>query len=254
MVKELPPHIKRIPPPENEPKKDSKYYESLIENGDEETDLGSLDKALSEKEINEAEYKELWRLYTKKIEFEKKRLKEVLHVDQLTGLSTNVKPVLKKMIEELEISGENEHRESAIDVLVVVYLDLNKFKDINDTYGHEVGNQSLIAFAGRMKEIVKEGTDLIFRDHGDEFVIIFRIKNRKFVSDEVIARLYQRLYRKLNNYLFVYIDRKAVELSASMGYTFLRKGDTATADVLLDRADKKMYADKHKSNGNPETK
>ena len=114
----------------------------------------------------------LFALYTKKLETEKKTLEEERGIDSLTGISKEPEKHLKNLIKELNFP--EEQRQSALSAIVVVFIDLNRFKNLNDTYGHAAGDEALKTFTDRLKEVIQEGTDLIFRPHGDEFVVIWK--------------------------------------------------------------------------------
>lgn len=222
--------------------------EKSIADGDKTVTLNVLKDAKKNEKISDGEYDELHEKYTERLEFENNRLENELHIDSLTGFSNNVEASLDNLIGELNPEGpELRESTSTIDALALVYMDLDKFKVVNDTYGHPVGDQVLMAFAEKMKSVVKR-TDILFRSNrrGDEFAIIFPIKNNR--TDEVLEKLFQRLYKKLND-VMVSPGKgiKPIKIRASMGYTILRKGEKATAQELIERADSKMYDDKNRT-------
>ena len=99
-----------------------------------------------------------------------------------------------------------EQRQSALSAIVVVFIDLNRFKNLNDTYGHAAGDEALTTCTDRLKEVIQEGTDLIFRPHGDEFVVIFPIKNNRVNVEKVFERIFQRMQKRVNDNLSVKIE------------------------------------------------
>ena len=94
------------------------------------------------------------------------RLDRMAHHDQLTGLPNRhyLTAFLPDAISEAEAAGTK---------LGVVFLDLDRFKYINDTRGHETGDKLLQEVAGRLRAVVRE-TDVVIRMGGDEFVVVFR--------------------------------------------------------------------------------
>ena len=182
------------------------------------------------------QFSELALLLAREKESREQRLEEERHVDMLTGLRNDGLKELNELVEEI-----NEFPNGSLKSILVVYLDLNKFKKINDQYGHAVGNQALIAFVDRLKLFVKR-KDRIFRLHGDEFSVILPID--KDLSEQETIKIFQRLFNGVKKFNMPNND---IELSASVGYSLFKEGDTAKE--LLDRADKSMYKNKEESKG-----
>ncbi|MEK9182562.1 MAG: GGDEF domain-containing protein [Patescibacteria group bacterium] len=166
-----------------------------------------------------------------------KGLKEKQGIDSLTGLLAEgeVESRLDKLITELNFVGEQ--RRSTLGAIMVVYLDLNDFKQINDQRGHAFGDQALVIFANRLRLVTR---DLIFRLHGDEFLILMPIANDRTISDEVSKGIFKRLQAEINDNLSV----EDLPISAAMGYIVLKKGERKSAKDLLHEADQKMYENK----------
>ena len=122
--------------------------------------------------------------------------------------------------------------------LALVFCDLNKFKAINDNYGHHVGDRALIIFAKRIRSAARQ-SDLIIRLGGDEFLIVLNqleYANYQLVTD-FIARLVNSMKRPIS------IDGVQHQLDTSIGVSYLSKhGDNL--EHLLDVADQAMYSDK----------
>ncbi len=121
----------------------------------------------------------------------------------------------------------------------VFCIDLNNFKPINDTYGHDMGDRVLKEFGSRMLALPQNY--ISFRSGGDEFMIV-----RDNISDkgelEDSARLLQKLFHSpisLDNYVF--------SLSGSIGVS-LFPDDAEEPELLIRYADASMYAVKHSSN------
>ncbi|MBY0465335.1 MAG: EAL domain-containing protein, partial [Burkholderiales bacterium] len=121
-------------------------------------------------------------------------------------------------------------------LLAVCYLDLDGFKPINDTWGHEAGDRVLVDVAHRLKSAVDAG-DTVARIGGDEFVILMTGMG----ALEACLQACQRVLDVLQQPMVVGAD--AVQLSASMGVA-LYPQDDADADTLLRHADQAMYVAK----------
>lgn len=116
--------------------------------------------------------------------------------------------------------------------LTVAYLDLDGFKPINDEYGHDVGDQALQEVARRLKARIRSG-DTAARMGGDEFALVLVEKNRG-ESEVALQRICQALAEP---YL---LQAREMHMSASIGYTVF-PGDDASAETLIQHADKAMY-------------
>jgi diguanylate cyclase (GGDEF)-like protein/PAS domain S-box-containing protein len=118
--------------------------------------------------------------------------------------------------------------------LAVVYLDLDGFKEINDTYGHETGDHVLITLSNQMKQTLREG-DTIARIGGDEFVII--LLDLKTIEDAIpmIIRLLDATSTSIN------VDNLTLQITASLGVTFYPQTQNIDTDLLLRQADQAMY-------------
>jgi len=121
----------------------------------------------------------------------------------------------------------------------LVFFDINKFKSINDTYGHAEGDRALVAFAQQMRFTFRD-SDVFARLGGDEFVVL--LPNTHVVSAE---DLIQRLRGAIDAY-----NRKAnrgYNISFSSGIVSVDTDQPQSINVLLDRADAVMYQQKHGS-------
>ncbi|MDD2383884.1 MAG: EAL domain-containing protein [Sulfurospirillaceae bacterium] len=118
--------------------------------------------------------------------------------------------------------------------LVVAYLDLDGFKTINDTYGHEIGDQLLITLATYMKDTLREG-DTLARMGGDEFVAVFQDVNSVESTLPMLKRLLDAAATNIT------IGSINLQVSASLGVTFYPQSEDLEADQLLRQADQAMY-------------
>jgi diguanylate cyclase len=121
----------------------------------------------------------------------------------------------------------------------LLMIDLDGFKDVNDTYGHAVGDLLLQGLATRLQAALRP-TDLVARLGGDEFAVVLGEQPRESVV-QVAARLVALLGQPLE------LDGHAICVTASIGIA-LSPTHGANGDLLLRRADLAMYAAK-RTNG-----
>ncbi|WP_289283880.1 MULTISPECIES: PAS domain S-box protein [unclassified Methylophaga] len=151
--------------------------------------------------------------------------------DNLTGLA-NRDLFLKSLTHEMEMVQDSISRDN----LVLLFLDLDNFKDFNDNYGHDFGDEVLRHAADVLTKTCRNA-DLIARYAGDEFIILL---SGEFPKKE-LKRFVDRLISKLNvPYPINGIDCR---LSASIGIVQY-PSDALTASDLLKKADQAMYAAK----------
>ena len=115
-----------------------------------------------------------------------------------------------------------------------LFVDLDRFKTINDTFGHEAGDAVLVAAAARLRSSVRP-QDTVIRVGGDEFVVVCP-RTRGGQEPDVAA-----LARRLEQVLAVPVEHEGHRLvvGASVGHAYGRPGDDSTA--LVTRADRSMY-------------
>jgi diguanylate cyclase (GGDEF)-like protein len=126
-----------------------------------------------------------------------------------------------------EISRAQRYKSS----LTVVMLDLDDFKQLNDRYGHLIGDSALKIFAERLSTAIR-GSDLAVRIGGDEFVVLLPECNPGQVQ-AVLGRLPP---------LEIEVESKQIPFAFSAGWTEYREGETP--EQLLQRADNALYAEK----------
>lgn len=144
--------------------------------------------------------------------------------DDLTGLLN------RRSIEDVLNRLENSFHNEGCDYAMVI-LDVDKFKNINDLYGHSVGDCVLKDLAASISKSI-QSEDFAFRFGGDEFLLILPNVNRE-IADEICARI----GTDLNN-----MEAYSFPLTLSYGYA-LRSEGTGSAQIL-DLADKRMYENK----------
>jgi diguanylate cyclase (GGDEF)-like protein/PAS domain S-box-containing protein len=163
------------------------------------------------------------------------RLDQLANHDQLTGL-----PNRHHMAAFLP--GAIEAAKASATMIGIVFIDLDRFKNINDTQGHETGDQLLQVVAQRLRKCVRDA-DVVVRMGGDEFVIIFR----GISSYEEITRSANRIIDSLN--APVRIAERQLQASASLGISVYPR-DGSNMVELLKHSDMAMYQAKDRGRNN----
>jgi diguanylate cyclase (GGDEF)-like protein len=174
-------------------------------------------------------------LHEATLELEAKRQEneyQALH-DSLTGLP-NRTLFLRDLQEAVDARAEGER-------LAVMIMDLDHFKEINDTLGHHVGDRVLQEIGPRLAGVLREG-DLMARLGGDEFGILLP----DVPDDRVAIRIAERLMEELEQPLAV--DGLALSVSGSVGIA-IYPSHSDGVETLLRRADVAMYAAKEAGGG-----
>jgi diguanylate cyclase (GGDEF)-like protein/PAS domain S-box-containing protein len=163
------------------------------------------------------------------------RLDKMAHHDQLTGLPNRhyLTTFLPEAIEEARAASQ---------MLGVVFLDLDRFKHINDTRGHETGDKLLQEVARRLKTCVRE-SDVVIRMGGDEFVVVLR----QVKSYEEVTTGASRINECLNKPIV--IDQHPLQTTGSVGVSLFPR-DGADMGELLKHSDTAMYQAKDRGRNN----
>ena len=151
--------------------------------------------------------------------------------DPLTGLF-NRRSILTQLRREQDRSVQQGLP------MAVVMLDLDHFKQINDTWGHEAGDYVLIAAADVLQKAVRQN-DRVGRYGGEEFLLVL-----PGADAEGARRLAERCRQQLDTLEVLLSDGRRVRVSASMGLYCNEKDRAANVDAMLRRADKALYAAK----------
>lgn len=152
-------------------------------------------------------------------------LENLANTDGLTGL-----------FNERYFSSVLHHKEQKKLPFVLYYLDLDHFKPVNDTYGHDMGDKLLKAVAERLLKCIRSN-DFAFRIGGDEFALIISAEMEDSLCMQTKMRIVQSLLLPYE------IDGKTLHIGASCGYAVypLETEDTGKIRIL---ADQRMYAEK----------
>lgn len=159
-------------------------------------------------------------------EYVLERLQYLAYYDGLTGL-----PNRRLFLDRLNVSLSHARRDRHM--MAVVFIDLDQFKQINDTLGHKIGDAVLVGVAERMKGCLREG-DTLARLGGDEFTAILPVIFHLDDAGNVARKFLECLADPLN------IDGQKLRITASIGISIF-PDDGEDADSLLHHADTAMY-------------
>lgn len=146
--------------------------------------------------------------------------------DQLTGLPT--RGLLYDRLQQAMLHAERHQK-----LLAVLFMDLDGFKQVNDTYGHDAGDEALRLLALRLKESVR-AEDTVARHGGDEFVLVLGDLNDFGEVEPIVHKLLAQITA-----LQISGDRRC-KLTASFGVAFY-PGEGKTGAELISLADAAMY-------------
>jgi diguanylate cyclase (GGDEF)-like protein/PAS domain S-box-containing protein len=154
-------------------------------------------------------------------------LEHIAHYDALTNLPNRL--LLADRLHHAMVQVVRHHRR-----LAVAYIDLDEFKAVNDTHGHEAGDYLLITVAHRMAQVLREA-DTLARLGGDEFVAVLADVDTPAASQPIFQRLLMAAAQP------VQWGTATLQVSASLGAAFYPQGETLDADQLMRQADQAMY-------------
>ena len=159
------------------------------------------------------------------------KITHLARFDELTGLPTRVN--FRDEIERLLANAQDT-------TSALLFIDLDQFKQVNDTLGHPCGDRLLCMVADRLREMMRTD-DFVARFGGDEFVVF----QRNITSNEDAASLARRIVERLSERYE--IDLHLVEIGASVGIAVT--SPSISADVLLKNADMALYRAKADGRG-----
>ncbi len=163
----------------------------------------------------------------------KKRIEMLANVDTLTGLANRRQ--LHAVLEELLVEARTLEQP-----LAVLYLDIDHFKDVNETLGHSTGDQLLVEVSRRLKAQLRTG-DVVGRTGGDEFLVLVH---------DCTAEEAARIARRLLEYVAAPITAQALHLTMSASVGIALYPDHGTdAETLLKHADTAVHEAKRKGRG-----
>nr|MBX2804544.1 EAL domain-containing protein [Hyphomicrobiales bacterium] len=175
-----------------------------------------------------------WYLRTKEKQRNERRMRYLAHHDSLTGLIN--RPRLIERLQQLLASAVDNGTKMAVH-----FIDLDRFKEVNDTIGHDAGDFLLKTIGERLRQHVR-ADDLIARLGGDEFVAVqTRIENENEVN-EFAERLIEELRQPIQ------FGEKEISVAVTIGAAIVPEHGT-TPDRVLKSADLALYAGKSAGRG-----
>ena len=165
---------------------------------------------------------------------QREQLERQAHFDELTRLPNRTR--LSQLLDEAMHATDRDGY-----LLVVCYLDLDRFKPVNDRFGHAAGDRLLAELAGRLRSALRRREhweDSVARLGGDEFVLLLRAGTLEEARMAV-----ERVLRVVSLPYLIDPSQDAVQVTASMGAT-VYPIDRSDADTLLRHADHAMYSAK----------
>jgi len=174
----------------------------------------------------------IFRDVTERINYER-QLEFLAFHDPLTGLPNRrlFLDIVSQSIEEAKQTKKG---------LAVMYLDMDHFKDVNDTLGHDIGDQLLKRFAKRLKENI--GANAVpCRIGGDEFLVLFKDIKKRADIEKLVRRLYKNIQEPYK------IKEHEIKVTISIGIA-VYPADGTTPKELIRRADQALYEAKIERN------
>jgi diguanylate cyclase (GGDEF)-like protein len=158
------------------------------------------------------------------------RAKDMLFIDDLSGLFNH-------RYLEIALNHELKRAERYSSHLAVLFLDIDSFKTVNDTYGHLVGSQVLREMGTLVRKTVRD-IDVVIRYGGDEFTVIL-----VETECEIARMVSERIRQQIESHVFMAPEGYNIRLTCSIGFACC-PDDTLSKYELLEMADKAMYTGK----------
>ena len=184
--------------------------------------LARLDTAITERGILQAELDAAHKT--------KEELRDLAYHDELTGL-----PNRSLLYDRLGLAITQSHRQSSH--LALLFLDLDDFKAVNDSFGHGSGDRLLVELAARVRSSVRAG-DTVARFGGDEFIVLLDSVTGPEDAARVAAKVLDAVRAPFR------LEGHEVAIAASVGVSVYPR-DGTSPDELVRSADAAMYRDKH---------
>ena len=162
-------------------------------------------------------------------------IRHLAYHDELTGLPT-LRLGKDRLSNAIALARRNKNS------IAVLFMDLDGFKNINDSLGHKAGDYVLTKVAERLKQIVRE-TDTVARIGGDEFIIVLT----QLIEDTAVVKMTEKIVEILTQP--IEFDGQEVIIGSSIGIA-LYPDHGESSDELIEKADKAMYSVKHRSMNN----
>ena len=229
----------------------------LIDKGSSEVTGATLRQTFKEGKITQEELNDLNSKLIERMEYSEEgisdaaiRLEKESITDHLTGIFNRrgLERELHAAIQRLnskkdesedEVKKFEKKRKASTDHILFFLIDLNAFKPINDTYGHEVGDEALKLVARYLEEEAIDRKGRGARFGGDEFALLQETEGD--VTSVDLQRIARRVQKKINSRLSMPTKKGELKFTVSVGCAMLKRGENKTAKELRDEADAQMY-------------
>jgi len=169
------------------------------------------------------------------VAIERDRVRTIAGTDELTGLTNR-----RAFAEQYQARLDNP--DPALPVRALLVIDLDRFKAINDRFGHAAGDSVLIEFAGRLQQSARKG-DLVARFGGEEFVVF-----ASFADETAALRHAMNLCNRSLRWVAVY-EGTPIAVACSIGLAILRAGEQSDFQTIFRSADDALYLAKDAGRG-----
>lgn len=186
-------------------------------------------------EAREQELQQLVAMRTSQLETANQKLYELTILDEMTGVANH-----RRFKEVLEAEWKRAGRQSS--AISLALIDIDYFKNYNDTYGHQAGDECLRRVAAVMRETVNRPTDLVARYGGEEFAVILTD-----TDEEGAAAVAETIRKAIEALRITHADSNVSEyvtISAGVA-TMTPQGDMQTG-AIIENADQSLYQAKHR--------
>lgn len=158
------------------------------------------------------------------------RVMQLAYNDPLTGLANRM--LMMDRLEQAIVSAKRRDGK-----LALLFIDLDEFKDVNDVYGHLIGDQLLVGIANGLKEVIRRENDTIARIGGDEFLILLTDISQRDHIESIVNHLFEKFAQPL-------LVRDQPPLSIKVNFSIgiaLFPDHGEDSDTLIHNADIAMY-------------
>lgn len=167
-------------------------------------------------------------MFIRKVRDTNTKLQQLAFHDPLTGVANRL--LLKERFKLL--------KQTKINSIAILFIDMNDFKKVNDTYGHEIGDRLLEQSVLKLKTILRE-TDLLCRLGGDEFVVLC-----SNIDDSALKMTSKQIEFALEKPIV--INQQVINVSASIGWFCTSDVSHVQLEQMIKEADRAMYKHKNK--------
>lgn len=166
-------------------------------------------------------------------------LQKQLEKSEATSILDSLTRVLNRSAYDMRVEQAVNEFKRFEEPYVILIVDIDHFKQINDEHGHLSGDKALASIAHTIKQNIRE-SDMVFRYGGEEFVVLLPktgVKGAKTIAEKIRSRVASIRTHLVND---IYADKEQrIEITVSLGLAELQKGDTA--ETWFNRADKALY-------------